>query len=53
MTKEVFLALLTEEGLTVWEAGTFWEAQVKHFPETMEHLTATDVLALGREVFPD
>ncbi len=29
MTKEVFLALLTEEGLSRWEAEGIWTAQVK------------------------
>jgi len=33
MTKEVFLALLTEEGLSRWEAEGIWTAQVKAYPE--------------------
>ncbi len=33
MTKEVFLVLLTEEGLSRWEAEGIWTAQVKAYPE--------------------
>jgi hypothetical protein len=52
VTKDVFIALLTEEGLTHWEAETFWEAQIKHFPENIPLLTAAYVREFAREVYP-
>ncbi len=52
MTKEVSLALLTEEGLTTWEAEGIWTAQNKVSPDNVPHLTATDVRGLGREMLP-
>ena len=52
MTQEVFLALLTEEGLSRWEAEGIWTAQVKAYPDNVAHLTAADVRGLGREMLP-
>ncbi len=52
MTKEVFLALLTEEGLSRWEAEGPWRTQVRVYPDNIAHLTAADVLELGREMLP-
>jgi hypothetical protein len=52
MTKVTWIALLTEVGLSRWEAEGLWTAQTKVYPENVAHLKAADVLELGREMLP-
>ena len=53
MTKDVFIALLTEEGLTRWEAESFWKLTGLHGSGgDRRFLTSANVRSFAREVFP-
>jgi hypothetical protein len=50
MNEATWIALLTEVGLTRWEAEGLWKTQVRVYPDNVAHLKPADVLALGREI---
>ncbi len=52
MTEAIWIAHLTEVGLTKWEAEGLWKTQVRVYPDNIAHLKAADVLELGREMLP-